>query len=79
MPGILTHVISSVLFPAAVLSFTLLLHDFLHRRRMDWEKVCGAGILCGNFWEFWCTKGEGLDALPPEATQPGCRRGMMSS
>jgi hypothetical protein len=31
--------ISSVLLPAALLSFTLLLNDFLQRQGMDWEKV----------------------------------------
>jgi hypothetical protein len=35
MPGILIHVISIILFPAALLSFTLLLNDFLRRRVFD--------------------------------------------
>jgi hypothetical protein len=60
MPGFFIQVISSILFPAALLSFTLLLHDFLQRRGMDWEQVCQAGVLFGNFWEFWHTKREGL-------------------
>jgi hypothetical protein len=54
--------ISSVLFPAALLSFTLLLNDLLQRQGMDWETVCQAGVLSGNFWEFWHTKGEGFTA-----------------
>jgi hypothetical protein len=44
---------NSLLFPAALLSFTLLLQDFLQRQGMDWEKVRQAGILSGGFWEFW--------------------------
>jgi hypothetical protein len=58
MPGIFIHVILYILFSAALLSFTLLLHDFLQRRGMDWEKVCQADILYGDFWEFWHIKGE---------------------
>jgi hypothetical protein len=52
-------VIFGVLFPAALLSFTLLLSDFLQRRGMDWEIVHQAGVLFGDFWEFWHTKDDG--------------------
>ncbi len=73
MPGNFILVISSVLFPAALLSFTLLLHDFLQRRGMDWEKVRQAGILSGNFWELWCTKGEGSFGLQFWTMDRNCR------
>ena len=38
MPGIFILMISSTLFPAALLSFTLLQHDFLQRQGMDGKK-----------------------------------------
>jgi hypothetical protein len=60
MPGIIFIVISGILFPAALLSFTLLLYGFLRRRVEEWEKVRQTGVLKDYFREFWCTKANGI-------------------
>jgi hypothetical protein len=59
MPGISFLVISGVLFSSSLLSFTLLLHDFL-RRLKEWEKVHRTGVPFTDFWEFWRTKADGF-------------------
>jgi len=56
-------VISGVLFPPALLSFTLLLFGFLRRRVEEWEKVRLTGVLLADFREFWRTKADGSTAI----------------
>ena len=60
MPGSFIIVIFGVLFPAALLSFTLSLLGFLGRRAEEWEKVCRTGVLKDDFREFWHTKADGF-------------------
>ena len=55
--------ISGLLFPAVLLSFTLLLYSFLQRRVEEWEKVRRTGVLKDDFWEFWRTKADGFTAI----------------
>jgi hypothetical protein len=61
MPGIFIIIISSVLFPAALPSFTLLLYGFLRRRVEEWDKVHRTGVLQDDFRKFWRTKADGLN------------------
>jgi hypothetical protein len=57
-------VISRVLFPAALISFTLLLYGFLQRRVEEWDKAPRTGVILANFWEFWRTKADGFLVSP---------------
>jgi hypothetical protein len=56
-------VISGILFPAALLSFTHLLYDFHKGKVGIGKKYAKLAYFFGIFWEFWHTKGDGSDGF----------------